>query len=87
MIIILAFFTGYMANPVGFDHVLSRLNDLCTQNLGWFYLAVSLFLVIVCFIVLFSRFGSVRIGGENAKPTLSTGTWFTSSCAPRSQPA
>lgn len=76
MIIILAFFIGYMANPVGFDHVLSRLNDLCTQNLGWFYLAVSLFLVIVCFIVLFSRFGSVRIGGENAKPTLSTGTWF-----------
>lgn len=65
-----------MANPNGFDHVLSWLNNLCTQNLGWFYLTVALFLVIVSFIVLFSRLGSLRIGGENARPMLSTGNWF-----------
>lgn len=76
VIVSLAFFLGYMAAPDRFDHVLSWLNDLFTQNLGWFYLLVALFLVIVSFVVLFSKMGKMRIGGEYAKPMLSTGSWF-----------
>ena len=77
VIIILMFLACYMVSPQRVNEVLDAVNRFFQQGFGWFYLAVSLFLVVVSGIVLFSGFGKTRIGGEEAKPMLSTGSWFT----------
>ena len=77
VIIILMFLACYMVSPQRVNEVLDAVNRFFQQGFGWFYLAVSLFLVVVSGIVLFSGFGKTRIGGEEAKPMLSTGNWFT----------
>lgn len=77
VMIILAFLACYMARPQKVNDILGKINQFFQQGFGWFYLVVSLFLVVVSGIVLFSRFGKTKIGGEEAKPMLSTGSWFT----------
>ena len=71
------FLACYMVSPQRVNEVLDAVNRFFQQGFGWFYLAVSLFLVVVSGIVLFSGVGKTRIGGEEAKPMLSTGNWFT----------
>ena len=66
-----------MISPQKVNAVLEEVNQFFQQGFGWFYLMVSLFLVAVSGIVLFSGFGKTKIGGEGAKPMLSTGSWFT----------
>ncbi|EJF10273.1 BCCT family transporter [Pontibacter sp. BAB1700] len=47
-----------------------------TANAGWlFILSVNLF-VAFCFFIAFGRFGSIRLGGKDAKPEFSTSAWF-----------
>ena len=44
---------------------------------GWLYQIVTIVLIIICVWVLFSKkVGSIRIGGPNAKPTMSKWNWF-----------
>ncbi|MDB1089170.1 BCCT family transporter [Streptomyces sp. ACA25] len=46
------------------------------RNLGWFYiLGVTTFLVFLIGIAL-SRYGHIRLGGQNARPDHSNRTWF-----------
>ena len=75
-IIAVLFFIIYVFNQNSFDRVLKRINSFCTRQFGWMYLLIALFLVIISFIVLFSKAGKKRIGGESAEPMLSTGNWF-----------
>lgn len=77
VVIILVFLACYMISPQKVNAVLEEVNQFFQQGFGWFYLMVSLFLVAVSGIVLFSGFGKTKIGGEGAKPMLSTGSWFT----------
>lgn len=66
-----------MVDAERFDLVLEIINNFFNQTFGWFYLVVALFLVIVAGIVLCSKYGKTIIGGEDAKPMLSTVNWFT----------
>lgn len=46
------------------------------ERFGWFYLlSMFLFLVFALFCA-FSRFGTIRLGGEEAEPEFSTASWF-----------
>lgn len=47
------------------------------HSLGPIYSLVAFFMVIVCIIAFFSPLGKVRIGGEQAKPSLTRWQWFT----------
>lgn len=66
-----------MVDAGRFELILEIINDFFNQTFGWLYLAIALFLVLVSGIVLFSKLGGTKIGGEDAKPMLSTGNWFT----------
>lgn len=77
LIIILSFVCCYMVMPEAVNKILGFVNESFNQTFGWFYLLVALFLVIVVGITLFSKYGKTIIGGENAKPMLSTANWFT----------
>ncbi len=47
-----------------------------TRNFGWFYLWVVLALVLFAAFVAFSRYGSLKLGGEDEDPEFTVGSWF-----------
>jgi glycine betaine transporter len=48
-----------------------------TKNFGWFYLWVVLALVLLCALLAFSRYGSLKLGADDEEPQFSTGAWFS----------
>jgi glycine betaine transporter len=55
-----------------FDTALAAL----TRNFGWLYLWVVLGLVLFAAFVAFSRYGALKLGGEDEEPEFSVGSWF-----------
>ncbi|RCW76250.1 BCCT family transporter [Pseudorhodoferax soli] len=49
---------------------------LITRNFGWFYLWLVLGLVVVALVLAFSRYGDIKLGGEDDEPEFSVGAWF-----------
>ena len=62
--------------PASLGSVFDRLLADITTNFGWLYLWVVLGLVIVAALLAFSRYGSLKLGGENDEPEFSLGSWF-----------
>src|SRR6218665_3703013 len=56
-----------------FDTALAAI----TRNFGWFYLWVVLGLVVLAFFLAFSRYGNLKLGGEDDEPEFSLATWFS----------
>lgn len=58
------------------EHYFDLAQTYVSEHGGWIYtIAVNLFIVL-CLYMAFSRFGSIRIGGEAAKPEFSLWAWF-----------
>ncbi|MBC9795652.1 BCCT family transporter [Sinomicrobium weinanense] len=54
----------------------NRIQSLVADNGGWFFvLVVNLFLFFMIYMA-FSKFGRLRIGGQNTKPEFKTMSWF-----------
>ena len=66
VLMILAFSGCYLFNDELVSKASDWMNQAFNQTLGWFYLVVALFLVIVTALALFSKFGKSRIGGSKA---------------------
>jgi glycine betaine transporter len=49
---------------------------LVTANFGWFYLWVVLGLVAFALFLAFTRYGNLKLGGEDEEPEFSLGSWF-----------
>ena len=43
---------------------------------GWLYDLVALAMMLICIWIMCSKYGKIRLGGENAKPTMSKWSWF-----------
>ncbi|MFE9335599.1 BCCT family transporter [Streptomyces sp. NPDC007063] len=58
------------------DSVFTAASDWILTNLGWFYiLGVTTFVLFLIWIAL-SRYGHVRLGGQDSRPEYSNGAWF-----------
>ncbi|MCP9291477.1 BCCT family transporter [Gracilimonas sediminicola] len=58
------------------ESLFSTIQSTITDNGGWFFvIAVNVFIIFSLFIA-FSRFGNIRLGGEDAEPDFSTLAWF-----------
>lgn len=58
------------------DAVFATVKDWLLEYLGWFYiLGVTSFLLFLVWIAI-SRYGHVRLGGEDEEPEYNTATWF-----------
>ncbi|WP_170765629.1 BCCT family transporter [Ruegeria lacuscaerulensis] len=44
--------------------------------LSWYYISSVIIILFVCLFLMFSRFGSIRLGDDNAKPEFSNFSWF-----------
>ncbi len=75
-IIILLFVIFGAVAPRTFDRVANALFEFTTVDFGWFYL-MSVFIIIVFLIGLaISKYGSIRLGGDNERPEFPFFTWI-----------
>ena len=65
-----------LLSPTTLAAVFERALAFITVNFGWLYLWVVLGLVVVCGILAVSRYGDLRLGGEDDEPEFSIGAWF-----------
>lgn len=55
-----------------FDAALATI----TRDFGWLYLWTVLGLVVLAFVLAFSRYGDLKLGAEDDEPEFSVGAWF-----------
>ncbi|KFC65893.1 BCCT family transporter [Massilia sp. LC238] len=63
--------------PDNMAAVFSEMLAALTRNFGWFYLWVVLALVLFAAFVAFSRYGDLKLGGEDDEPEFTVGSWFS----------
>lgn len=59
-----------------FVKIISGANAAITNNIAWLFNGTAVVMVLLCLYALFSKMGSIRIGGEGAEPLLSRFKWF-----------
>lgn len=59
-----------------FSQVVGSVLGWTLKYFGWFYTMGSTFLLGIALWAAFSRYGSIRLGGPEAKPEMSFVTWF-----------
>jgi len=75
-ILIVAFIIVTLAVGEPMEEVFQNVQASISDGAGWFFiLCVNLFLIF-CFFLAFSKFGKIRLGGQEARPEFSTGAWF-----------
>lgn len=76
-IILLVFVLLGVIDKEKFISVIGAINNGIIGNFGWLESIIALMTAVIAIVAMFSKFGDVRIGGESAKPELSTFSWFT----------
>lgn len=62
--------------PAALEAAAASALAFTTESFGWFYLWVVLGVVVFCLYLSVSRYGSLRLGGEDAEPDFSGVAWF-----------
>ncbi len=62
--------------PEGSNEVLIGLREAIQQNFDWLFLSAGNIFVVFCLALILLPFGSIRLGGEDAKPDFSRMSWF-----------
>lgn len=62
--------------PVRFGHVAERLFEFTTRTFGWFYLLVVFIIIIFLVGLAISKYGAIRIGGDDERPEFPFFTWI-----------
>jgi choline/glycine/proline betaine transport protein len=71
------FFVVLVATPEATAGVFEAGRTWIAENLGWFFIfGVSAWLVFLLWVAA-SRFGRIRLGGDDARPAYSNVSWFT----------
>ncbi len=60
-----------------FEAVSELVRSAISKNFGWFYLLSVLGLVGVCFVLMISPIGKIRLGDPGSRPDYSTGSWVS----------
>lgn len=75
--LMVAFLIVLVSFPEGTGEVFTDGRNWIVENLGWFFImGVSVWLAFLLWVAL-SRYGNIRLGGNDAKPEYSNVSWFT----------
>ena len=75
ILIVSAIIFGAVAPDI-FNNAASAAFTFVTKYFSWFYaLGVSL-MIVFCFWAAFGKYGKIKLGGSDAKPTMSFTSWF-----------
>ncbi|MEL3903089.1 MAG: BCCT family transporter [Treponema phagedenis] len=73
--VLIAAITGIISNET-LTSVSNSFFAWSLESFGWLYQITLIAVLIITCVIMFSKLGSVRIGGKDAKPKYSFGTWF-----------
>lgn len=62
--------------PKKFGDVAGSLFSFTTVNFGWFYLLAVFIIIVFLFGLAFSRYGAIRLGGDDERPEFPFFTWI-----------
>ena len=65
-----------LAFPTTAETIIQMAFSSMTTNFGWFYMLVIVACMIFCFYVALSRYGNVKLGGDDEAPEHSFSQWF-----------
>jgi BCCT family betaine/carnitine transporter len=74
---VIAFVIFTLALPDAASASFSWLFSAATKGFDWVFLGAANVFVIVCLVLIFTRYGSVRLGGRDATPDFSYIGWFS----------
>ncbi|BDD08350.1 hypothetical protein FUAX_07820 [Fulvitalea axinellae] len=74
VVLILVLATLIVGKPI--EQWFKHIQDTVSDKVGWFYILLVNGILIFTLSVGFGKFGSIRIGGRNAKPAFSRKSWF-----------
>lgn len=74
--VILAVVLWGVIAPDALDVLFQGALAVITRDFGWLYLWVVLGLVVFALVLAFSRYGDLKLGGEDDEPEFSIGSWF-----------
>ena len=60
----------------GLNKFFSSVLSITTNHFGWFYLTAAFLFLLLCGYLMFSKFGSVKLGKDSDKPEYSTKSWI-----------
>lgn len=63
-------------NPKAFGSVASKLYDFTQINFGWLYLLTVFILIIFLIALALSKYGAIRLGGDDTEPDYPFFTWI-----------
>ena len=62
--------------PAGFSTVISAINSVVVDGIGWYYVLVVTVFVAFVLALAFSRFGDIKLGKDEDEPEYSVTAWF-----------
>ena len=73
---VVAFVVFTVLNVELASEIYSAIRGWIEASLAWYYIVVVMGLVLFCLIMMFSRFGSIRLGDDDSRPEFSNFSWF-----------
>ncbi|MEZ9526470.1 BCCT family transporter [Enterovibrio norvegicus] len=75
MVLVFVFFTGVNTEFAG--EIFGSVRSWIEVTFGWYYMVTIVFLIAVCIFIVFSRYGSVRLGDDDSRPDFTNFAWFS----------
>ena len=74
MVVVFVVFTAL--NVEFANEIYSAIRGWIEATLNWYYISAVTIMLFVCFYLMFSRFGSIRLGDDDSRPEFSNFSWF-----------
>lgn len=76
-VLIIAVLVVVTMNPTGAAEAISAARTFVTGKFTWLFILYSIVAVVVCLWLVFSRIGSIRLGGPAARPEHGKFAWYS----------
>ncbi len=78
-VILFAIVAAGVIAPTAFQTALDGIHLWLMDHFKWFYILVTIVITAFFLFICVSKYGNIKLGGKNAKPSIRMGTWFTMS--------
>ena len=75
MVVVFVVFTAL--NVEFANSIYSSVRGWIEHTLNWYYISSMMVMLLVCFYLMFSRFGHIKLGDDDSKPEFSNFSWFS----------
>ena len=73
---VVAFVVFTVLNVELANEIYSAIRGWIEASLSWYYVIIIVGLMLFCILLMFSRFGSIRLGDDDSRPEFSNFSWF-----------